>query len=301
MKKPLLLVLLMTALLLSCALLASCAPEKGVSYTVTFVTSEGSEVPSQTLAAGSAVFEPQAPVKENAVFDGWYKEEACTEAWDFAKDTVSEDITLYAKWAPAAYVTIADGEGKLVLIRKPVKLTDNDGNGTVSVAEALFTAHEAYYTGGAAAGYATTTTQWGLGINKLWGDTSGNYGYYINNAMAWSLGDEVKAGDYLYAYVFSDPVGWTDMFSYFDVPTATINAGGTVTLTLTYMDFDLDWNPAPAPAVGAAVTVNGEASSYVTGAQGEVVLTFAQAGTYVISATSDTLVLVPPVCVVKVK
>lgn len=32
------------------------------------------------------------------VFEGWYKDDQCTEPWNFATDRVSSDITLYAKW-----------------------------------------------------------------------------------------------------------------------------------------------------------------------------------------------------------
>ena len=32
------------------------------------------------------------------VFDGWYKEAVCTNQWNFETDTVTSDITLYAKW-----------------------------------------------------------------------------------------------------------------------------------------------------------------------------------------------------------
>lgn len=32
------------------------------------------------------------------VFDGWYKDSACKTAWDFAKDTIEGDTTIYAKW-----------------------------------------------------------------------------------------------------------------------------------------------------------------------------------------------------------
>ncbi|MDD6070868.1 MAG: InlB B-repeat-containing protein, partial [Clostridiales bacterium] len=33
-----------------------------------------------------------------AEFQGWYQEKECTNAWNFTKDTVNSDITLYAKW-----------------------------------------------------------------------------------------------------------------------------------------------------------------------------------------------------------
>jgi len=39
--------------------------------------------------------------KNGNKFDSWYKDEDCTELWDFENDIVIEDITLYAKWNSA--------------------------------------------------------------------------------------------------------------------------------------------------------------------------------------------------------
>lgn len=47
---------------------------------------------------GSRVDMPEDPKAEGFKFTGWYKDQACTEKWDFAKDTVQKDTTLYAGW-----------------------------------------------------------------------------------------------------------------------------------------------------------------------------------------------------------
>ena len=39
------------------------------------------------------------PAREGYAFLGWYKDAELTDAWNMAKDTVTENITLYAKWA----------------------------------------------------------------------------------------------------------------------------------------------------------------------------------------------------------
>ena len=38
------------------------------------------------------------PNRPNYLFDGWYKEAACENAWDFSKDSSSTSVFLYAKW-----------------------------------------------------------------------------------------------------------------------------------------------------------------------------------------------------------
>jgi uncharacterized repeat protein (TIGR02543 family) len=47
---------------------------------------------------------PANPTRANYVFGGWYKEAACTNAWNFENDRVTTDTILYAKWTRTTYV-----------------------------------------------------------------------------------------------------------------------------------------------------------------------------------------------------
>ena len=90
-----------------------------VTYTVTFDAQEGSAVAPIKAEQGKTIAKPTDPTKASFTFDGWYKESACTTPWNFATDTVTADITLYAKWTPVAPATVTvtlavkDGHGKL--------------------------------------------------------------------------------------------------------------------------------------------------------------------------------------------
>jgi uncharacterized repeat protein (TIGR02543 family) len=67
--------------------------------TVTFNSNGGSEVTSQTVAHGGKADKPADPDKGMGYgFGGWYKESGLTNTWDFNTDTVTNNITLYAKW-----------------------------------------------------------------------------------------------------------------------------------------------------------------------------------------------------------
>ena len=68
------------------------------TFTVTFDSQGGSAVASQSIANGGKVKMPDSPTRKGYLFGSWYKEENCTTAWDFYNDTVTKDITLYAKW-----------------------------------------------------------------------------------------------------------------------------------------------------------------------------------------------------------
>ncbi|MBO5898329.1 MAG: hypothetical protein J6R04_04885 [Clostridia bacterium] len=199
----------------------------------------------------------------------------------------------------AIYVTISDGS--LALVRRAVSLSDADGDGATTIGDALVLAHDAAYEGGAAAGFGAAETEYGLSMTKLWGITSGAYGYCVNDASAMSLYDAVAVGDHVYAYVYRDLETWSDVYSYFDRSAVETAKGEQVTLTLTYVGYDAAWNLVTAPVADAVITVNGEATSYTTDAEGKVTLSFDKKGSYTLSATSETLTLVPPVCVVAVK
>ncbi|MBQ1334745.1 MAG: InlB B-repeat-containing protein, partial [Clostridia bacterium] len=51
----------------------------------------------RNVADGQTVKRPAYPEKSGYVFDGWYTDWACTDAYDFSSP-VNEDIKLYAKW-----------------------------------------------------------------------------------------------------------------------------------------------------------------------------------------------------------
>ena len=74
--------------------------EDGITtYTVTFNSNGGSAVPAQTVESGEKITEPPPPTKPTFTFGGWYKDNnAFAEPWNFATDTVTAALTLYAKW-----------------------------------------------------------------------------------------------------------------------------------------------------------------------------------------------------------
>jgi len=78
--------------------LTGCNPDK--TFTVTFDSQGGSVVsPIEKVENGSIIAKPTDPTQDGFEFAGWYKETACTNAWNFSSDVVTSNITLYAKWS----------------------------------------------------------------------------------------------------------------------------------------------------------------------------------------------------------
>ena len=77
------------------------------TYTVTFNANGGAYTDGTTSRTGTALYgqkisapaAAEQPAKRGYTFGGWYKSSSFSEpAWNFDADTVTNDITLYAKW-----------------------------------------------------------------------------------------------------------------------------------------------------------------------------------------------------------
>ena len=204
-------------------------------------------------------------------------------------------ISAAAEASAEVYVTIANGG--LMIANDKVTVKDLDGDGKLTIDEALFAAHEAYYKGGAAAGYASEMTDYGLSLTKLWGvQNGGSYGYYVNNASAWSLGDEVKSGDFINAFVYQDTKTFSDRYCYFDHNFSTIGGCLYDYYTLYGVYFDENYTAYSAPIADAIITVDGKETKIRTGKDGSVnglSIPFGESGTYIVSAKSENAILVP--------
>ena len=80
-------------------LLYGCS-QSDITYTVSFESNydtENNKI-TQTVYSGEKIIEPDSKIREGYTFLGWFKEEELTQKWDFQKDKVKSDITLYAGW-----------------------------------------------------------------------------------------------------------------------------------------------------------------------------------------------------------
>jgi uncharacterized repeat protein (TIGR02543 family) len=78
---------------------------------VTFDSQDGSAVASlTTVIDGDTITRPTDPTKDGYTFAGWYKEATYENLWDFATDTVTENITLYARWTLNTYTVTFDSQ-----------------------------------------------------------------------------------------------------------------------------------------------------------------------------------------------
>ena len=209
-------------------------------------------------------------------------------------------FTASAESAPTVFVSISDDAGALVLAHAAVAVTDADGDGALTICDALMLAHAAYHPDGAAA-FLAEDTEWGKSLYVLWGvDNGGSYGYMLNDASPMSLLDPVKDGDHVKAYAYTDLTAYSDTYAYFVVPAAAAAVKETAEFKLSAAGYDAAWNPVVLPVAGAVLTVNGEKTDAVTDENGCAALTFAECGVYTVSAVCENMTLVPPVCIVTV-
>ena len=87
-----------------------------ITYTVTFnIQGHGAAPASQRVDYGGTVTEPADPTADRYTFGGWYKEEGCSNEWNFGTDTVAGDTTIYAKWTAFKYPATFDLAGGSVV------------------------------------------------------------------------------------------------------------------------------------------------------------------------------------------
>ncbi|TCO75046.1 InlB B-repeat-containing protein, partial [Marinisporobacter balticus] len=83
-----------------------------ITYTVEFDSQGGSTVPNiRNVSEGGTITAPTASTRSGYTFDGWYKEASYTNKWNFGTDTVTSDITLYAKWVKKSSGDSSSGGG----------------------------------------------------------------------------------------------------------------------------------------------------------------------------------------------
>ncbi|MCL2869275.1 InlB B-repeat-containing protein [Candidatus Saccharibacteria bacterium] len=71
---------------------------------VRFVSNGGSFVPGYSLAIGSGIPTPINPTMTGFDFVGWFADPGLTQPWNFASDTVTDHMALYAKWKPISAI-----------------------------------------------------------------------------------------------------------------------------------------------------------------------------------------------------
>ena len=82
------------------------------ALTIIFHTGNGSTPAPQTTAYGGSAAKPDAdPEKTGYLFGGWYRDEACTAAFDFETTKITDDTSIYAKWIALAYTVHFDSQG----------------------------------------------------------------------------------------------------------------------------------------------------------------------------------------------
>ena len=82
---------------------------------ITFDSDGGSEIQSIEIQKGTKISKPNDPVKEGYLFNGWYLND---EKWSFIGYTVTEDMTLKAKWDEKEYTMIFISDNNIISEKK---------------------------------------------------------------------------------------------------------------------------------------------------------------------------------------
>lgn len=88
---------------------------KKITYTVSYDSHGGSEVPADAVVNGKTLARPADPTRSDYKFVGWYEDEAHTTPFRFGTKPVTSNMTLHAYWAPntgaTEYTVKLDAQG----------------------------------------------------------------------------------------------------------------------------------------------------------------------------------------------
>lgn len=212
----------------------------------------------------------------------------------------SQETSALPEEPARVYVTVADATGTLALAHAEVPLLDADADGVLTVYDALQNAHDAYFDGGADAGFSPEQTDAGLLVKRLWGEEAGRYSLYLNHMAEDDLLAPIRDGDLLCAVVRADLAGDGGLYCYFDAPRASVSGSQELTLTLSAAGYDEEGLPAVLPVPDAVICIDGRDTAFMTDEAGRVTLRFDGSGCCVVSARKDGVPLILPVCSVTV-
>ena len=220
-----------------------------------------------------------------------------------------------------AYITVSkygeivkDKNGDFVALAE-LTLT---GKESYTLDDAFYAAHEKYYDGGAAAGYAAADSEWGLSVTKVWGDTSGKFGYQVNagTVSVWGPTQEINDGDRIDLAVYKNFYPDTESYAIFDIYETSAYIGSGVFLTLYESYYGENWETLFKPCANAQILINGQETPFATDEQGRCKIPLAEnlEGKAVISAkktkelvnaiteeVTTVAAITAPVCVVYLK
>lgn len=236
-------------------------------------TQAPTQVP-ETEAPATEAPETQAPTEETE------------EALDVMEESTPADPVTVSFTVSEKGVLAKTSDGTAA-VELPVTVTDVNSDGILTFDEALVALHEAYCPDG----YALN----GNSVGKLWGSEVtapivAKNDKVLEKAVNWKT-STVAEGDKLYAASVKDTVDYSDCLSYFDKKAVTVEAGKEFTLTLkaageyfsgsNYSElnaYDISvgtWEKGSFQAITGAKTA----------ASGTVTLSFAKAGTYIVTAS----------------
>jgi uncharacterized repeat protein (TIGR02543 family) len=254
--------------------------------TITFDTKGGSTIAPmevQNTSEYTAATMPANPTKEGFAFNGWFTDDACTQAYDWTQK-VTAPITLYAGWTSSTepqydhIITYKDGTTVL-----GTQNTRNGTNGNVSVAITQDNPSKEgkVFMGWVAnegdapvlKGASVSVPVAGLVLNAVWGEPTTTYSHtihYIANGGTGSMDDTMILDNVSgstpmvldnngFTYENHRFIGWKVGDAVYQ-PGAQIQVAGNSTVVAT-----AQWEETSAPVTTVTVYVDGQARVFTAG------------------------------------
>jgi len=217
----------------------------------------------------------------------------------------TEQITVY--FSLCKYGEIVSDKNGDPLANAEITLS---GKESYNLNDVFYAAHAAYHEDGAD-GYESSNGEWGLSVDKLWGDTSFNFGYQVNGGTetVYGLDHTVENGDYVDAAIYKNFYPDTEGYATFDTNKIDLCTDEVLELTLSYVSgYDESYNMIFSPCDNATIVINGTETEIKTDENGKAEISLCESGKYIISAKKTKILnettvpaITAPICVADVE
>ena len=239
----------------------------------------GSATITASCGRVSAVCAVNSTAEKHSVHS--YTEGVCSVCGTKEPDAVSAKFTLINQEGRPA----VSKDGSTELYKTAISVDDADFDGNITLNDAFVVLHTKHSQGGAddfssSDGY----------MSKLWGVTTYNVGYLVNNTVPTSLLTTFSQGDEITAFFYIDTTDYSDLYTFFDDESLTVSANNNTIITVNGLSPMASAARVPKGATVNVFKENGEEVpelSTKTDAEGKFSLSFTEAGTYTVQVSGN--------------
>lgn len=242
----------------------------------------------------SATTQEYTPITDTAG-TVYYRCTVTSENEDFKTSSTAKITTKEQVTSVNVKFTLTGQDGKVAvskdgtteIYKTPLNVTDKDNDNKLTLKDAFLTLHELHSKNG-----VSDVSFSEYGVSRLWGITSWDISYVVNNVMSNGITDEISENDVISAFFYRDTqdYSYSDLYTYFENDTVSTKTSTDVEFTVKGLNVMSGVTASPK---GATVAVydsnktNVDSLSTTVDENGKFKLNFPNTGNYTVEVSGN--------------